>query len=91
MTTVGWVLVFVGIAVAGLVMVACFAVWLWRKAMALLDETAVLLERSDQLIGLLDQIELPDDRRPQPIHRPERHHDRVGDAVDDGLARGRAT
>jgi hypothetical protein len=73
MTT--WVLVYIGIAVAGLVMVGCFAVWLWRLAMALLRELGVLLERVDELAGLLEQIGQPagpepvrDARLPQDLH-----------------------
>lgn len=55
----GWPLVwvFVGIALAGLVMVICFAIWLWRKATALLREVAELLDRAEQAINLLDEIE----------------------------------
>lgn len=56
-----WVWVYLGIALAGLVMVACFAVWLWRKAMVLLDEAGVLLQRADQLAGILEQIGQPQD------------------------------
>lgn len=54
-----WVMVFVGIAVAGLVMLVLFAIWLWRKATALLGEVGVLLDRADELAALLDRIELP--------------------------------
>lgn len=59
MTT--WVLVFVGIALAGLAMLACFGVWLWRKATALMSEAGTLLQRADQLVTRLDQIQLPGD------------------------------
>jgi hypothetical protein len=55
-----WVWIYLAIAVAGLAMVACFAVWLWRKALALLDEAGVLLDRADQLAGLLEQIGQPE-------------------------------
>lgn len=55
-----WIWVYLGIALAGLVMLACFAIWLWRKAVALLAEAGVLMERADELFGLLDQIQLPD-------------------------------
>ncbi|MFT4166900.1 MAG: hypothetical protein QM650_16810 [Microlunatus sp.] len=55
----GWPLVwvFVGIAVAGLIMVACFAVWLWRKATALLREVGDLLDRVGQMLDLIEDIE----------------------------------
>ena len=56
-----WVLIYLAIAVAGLVMVACFAVWLWRKAIALLREVGVLMEQADQLAGLLGQLGAPVD------------------------------
>jgi hypothetical protein len=54
-----WFVVFGVIALGGLVMVVCFGVSLWRKSQALLDEVGSLLERADQLLGLLDQIEVP--------------------------------
>lgn len=60
MSAWAWVGVFAGIAVAGLVMVALFAVWLWRLARLLLDEVGVLLERADTLLGLVDQIGRPE-------------------------------
>lgn len=62
----GWPLVwvFVGIALAGLVMVICFGVWLWRKATALLREVGELLDRAGQLLDLLEEIEPPE--YPQP-------------------------
>jgi hypothetical protein len=73
-----WVWIYLAIAAAGLAMVGCFAVWLWRKALALLDEAGVLLDRADQLVGLLDQIG-------QPPVEPET------DVVESGSARGPAT
>lgn len=54
-----WFVVFGVIALGGLVMVVCFGVSLWRKSQALLDEVGALLERADQVLGLLDQIEVP--------------------------------
>ena len=62
----GWTLVAVlaGIAVAGLIMVGCFAVWLWRKATALLREVGGLLDRAGQLLELVEDIESPDHSRP---------------------------
>lgn len=59
-----WVLIYLGIALAGLVMVGCFAVWLWRKAVALLREAGVLLGLADELAGLAAQIGQP----PEPEH-----------------------
>lgn len=55
----GWPLVgvFAGIAVAGLIMVICFAVWLWRKATALLREVSDLLDRAGQMLDLIEAIE----------------------------------
>jgi len=55
-----WVWIYLAIAVAGLVMVGCFAVWLWRKALALLSEAGVLLDRADQLAALLAEIGQPE-------------------------------
>lgn len=62
----GWPLVgvFVGIAIAGLIMVGCFGVWLWRKATALLREVSELLDRAGQMLELLEEIEPPEHPRP---------------------------
>lgn len=54
-----WVLVFVGIAVAGLAMVVSYAVWLLHKASDVLSEVRVLFDRGDQLATLLGQIHVP--------------------------------
>lgn len=62
-----WVLIYLAIAVAGLVMVGCFARWLWHRAVALLHEAEVLMERADQLADLLAQIgQPPEPGKPQP-------------------------
>ncbi|HEY3337658.1 MAG TPA: hypothetical protein VGK18_04080 [Propionicimonas sp.] len=56
-----WVLVFGGIALAGLVMVASYAVWLWHKASDLFSELEMLGKRAEELAALLEQVkpELP--------------------------------
>ena len=51
-----WVLVFGGIALAGLVMLICYVVWLAHKAADVISEIQVLAERADQLAMLLSQI-----------------------------------
>lgn len=63
----GWALVgvLVGIAVAGLIMVVCFAVWLWRKVTALLREVGDLLDRAGQMLELLEDLEPSEDSRQQ--------------------------
>ena len=55
-----WVFVFVGIALAGLVMLIAYAVWLAHKAADVMSEVRVLAERADQLAGLLAQIQMPE-------------------------------
>jgi hypothetical protein len=60
-----WVFVFGGIALAGLVMLIAYAVWLAHKASDVLSEVKVLADRGDQLAGLLGQIQVPD-QRPVP-------------------------
>ena len=52
-----WVWVFLAIAVAGLVMVVCYAVWLAHKTADVLSEVAVLGDRVAQLGDLLSQIQ----------------------------------
>ena len=59
-----WVFVFGGIAVAGLVMLICYGVWLAHKAADVMSEVAVLADRTGELAGLLAQIEIPDPSRP---------------------------
>jgi hypothetical protein len=56
-----WVLVFGGIALAGLVMVASYGVWLWHKASDLFSELEMLGTRASELAALVEQIkpELP--------------------------------
>ena len=56
-----WVLVFGGIALAGLVMVASYGVWLWHKASDLFSELEMLGTRAEELVALLAQVkpELP--------------------------------
>lgn len=55
-----WPWIFIGIAVGGLVMLVCFAVWLIHKASDLFSELRVLGERAGQGIELLSRIEVPD-------------------------------
>jgi hypothetical protein len=54
-----WVLVFAGIALAGLVMLICYAVWLAHKTADVLSEVQVLGERGAQLADLLAEIRVP--------------------------------
>jgi hypothetical protein len=54
-----WVLVFGGIAVAGLAMVVSYAVWLFHKASDVMSEVRVLFDHGDQLATLVGQIQVP--------------------------------
>lgn len=54
-----WVIVFAAIAVAGLVMLVCYAVWLSHKAADVLSEVGVLADRGAQFGELLAQIQVP--------------------------------
>lgn len=51
-----WVVVFVGIGLAGLIMLICYAVWLTHKASDLWSEIDVLSDRADQLAEMVGQI-----------------------------------
>ncbi|GAA2102641.1 hypothetical protein GCM10009841_19270 [Microlunatus panaciterrae] len=75
-----WVFIFCGIALAGLVMVICYAVWLAHKASDLFSEVTVLAERGGQLADLLAQIEMPEDHSLAGVSQPD--HGR-GSVVDD--------
>jgi hypothetical protein len=86
-----WVLIYLAIAVAGLVMVACFAVWLWRTAIALLREAGVLMEQADQLAGLLGQLGAPVDSGPATRQRSGVDHDDAERDLDFDLTRRQAT
>lgn len=55
-----WVYVFGGIAVAGLIMVVAYAIWLAHKAADVFAELRVLGRRTGQLADLAAQIQLPD-------------------------------
>jgi len=54
-----WVVVFLLIALAGLVMLVCYAVWLAHKTADVLSELAVLGERGAQLAELVAEIGVP--------------------------------
>lgn len=54
-----WVLVFGGIALAGVVMLVCYGVWLAHKAADVVSEVAVLADRLGQLGELVAQIQSP--------------------------------
>lgn len=55
-----WVLVFVGIGVAGLVAVVCFGVWLAHKAADVFSEVTKLGDQAAQLAELVGQIQPPE-------------------------------
>lgn len=55
-----WVIVFVGIALAGLVMVIWYAVWLAHKTSDVWSEVSMLADRADELAQLLGQIRIPE-------------------------------
>ncbi len=57
-----WVLVLGAIALAALIMLVGYGVWLAHKASDVLSEVTVLGERTGQLAGLLAQIEVPSPR-----------------------------
>jgi hypothetical protein len=55
---VTWVFVFGGIALAGLLMLVAYAVWLAHKASDVFGELKVLGARSEQLVELVSQIKM---------------------------------
>ena len=54
-----WVLIFGGIALAGLITVASYAVWLAHKASDLFSELQMLGKRAEELAALVSQVQLP--------------------------------
>ena len=57
------VLIFVGIALGGVVMVSCYAVWLAHKTSDVLSELAVLADRAGQMAELAGEIGVPETPR----------------------------
>jgi hypothetical protein len=55
-----WIVLVVVAGVVGLGVLVWYCIRLTRKVAALADEVAVLAEQADQLLGLLEQVELPD-------------------------------
>jgi hypothetical protein len=55
-----WVIVFAAIALAGLIMVVCYGVWLAHKASDVMSEVTVLAERGAQLAEVVGQISMPE-------------------------------
>lgn len=54
-----WVLIFAGIALAGLVTVVAYAIWLAHKASDLFSELQMLATRAEELADLVSQVQLP--------------------------------
>jgi hypothetical protein len=67
--SVVWVFVFGGIALAGLVMLIAYAVWLAHKAADVMSEVSVLADRGGQLAELLGQIQPPEPSPAAPARR----------------------
>lgn len=66
MSVLLWVLLFLAIAVGGLVVLVRLALRVWRAALALLDEVGTLADRAGELADLLAQVEVVD---PDPTRR----------------------
>jgi hypothetical protein len=54
-----WALVFGGIALAGLVMLVSYGVWLAHKAADVMSEVRMVGERVAELADLLAQVQIP--------------------------------
>jgi len=54
-----WVWVFLGIAVAGMVMLICYAVWLAHLTADVLSEVAVLADRSAEFLDVVGHLGAP--------------------------------
>ncbi|QGF24846.1 hypothetical protein [Raineyella fluvialis] len=79
-----WVLVFVGIALLGLVGLVAYVVWLWHKVQDLLSEVDHLGRQAEEILSLLDEITpLP---AGGPVGRPGEVPDPYGERVPSGQA-----
>jgi hypothetical protein len=58
-----WVLIFVAIALGGVVMASCYAVWLAHKTSDVLSELAVLADRAGQFADLVADVGVPTPRQ----------------------------
>jgi hypothetical protein len=77
-----WVIVFVGIALAGVVMLISYAVWLAHKASDVWSEVDMLAERANELAQLVGQIQVP-----EQAFRPDWPSDRTISAqIDEASA-----
>jgi len=56
-----WILLFLALALAGLVTLISYAVWLAHKTADVLSEVAMLGDQAGRLADLLGQIRLPGD------------------------------
>ena len=52
-----WVVVFGAVALAGLVMLVGYAVWLWHKASDVMSEVAMVAGQAERFATLLDQVQ----------------------------------
>jgi hypothetical protein len=59
-----WVIVFVGIGLAGLIMLISYAVWLAHKASDLFSELDMLAVRAGEFADLAAQIQVPESPLP---------------------------
>jgi hypothetical protein len=77
-----WVIVFVGIGLAGLIMLISYAVWLAHKTSDLFSELDMLAVRAGELAELVGQI-----RVPEPDFLPDWRNDRtIASEVDQASA-----
>lgn len=58
LAAVMWVWIFGGIALAGLIMLICYGVWLAHKLSDLWSEVEMLGRRGEELAALLEQLDL---------------------------------
>jgi hypothetical protein len=54
-----WTFIIAGIALAGLLMVVSYAVWLIHKASDVMGEVRMLLGHGGQLVALVGEIQVP--------------------------------
>ena len=77
-----WVIVFVGIALAGLVMLICYAVWLAHKAADVWSEVDMLAVRATEFADLVGRIQVP-----ERVYRPDWQNGQMISAeIDDASA-----
>jgi hypothetical protein len=77
-----WVIVFLGIALAGAIMCVCYAVWLAHKAADVWSEVDMLAARATEFADLVGRIQVPE----RAYRRDWQNGHVISEEIDDASA-----